>query len=112
MHHFLFFISWTENPPSILGYTVTHSNNVQMEKRIYEVPYTLSSHHGPENCIIMLKLYNNATYHKRKLYNNIMYHNNIFTLVIKINSYLVFLSQSTLIQPFNLVKTTTKFIGG
>ena len=27
-----------------------------MEKRIYEVPYTLSSHHGPENCTIMLPI--------------------------------------------------------
>ena len=50
------FVSWTKNPPSILGYTVTHSNNVQMEKRIYEVPYTLSPHHGPENCTIMLPI--------------------------------------------------------
>ena len=48
------FVSWIENPPSILGYTVTHSNNVQMEKRIYEVPCTLSSHHRPENCTRML----------------------------------------------------------
>ena len=54
---FLIFASLLENPSSILVDTLTHSNNVQTEKKIYRVPCTSSWHHESE------KFYNKTHYH-------------------------------------------------